>query len=236
MINGIDILVNAASEQINRLNSVTYNIANVNTPGFKAERFRFLDGNAAGRTNGGRPAQGPMTTVDYSMGFMRKTGNILDMAIDGKGFFVVQTKTGAAYTKDGRFTLNKDGELITQAGDYVLGRGERITINGNNIQISEEGVISVDGDEVDALKIVSFREPSALVKRGLGFLNPDNLAGAKEEENARVQSGYLELSNVESIREMVEMINIQRTFESYQKVIQTISEQDRSSTNRIGKL
>jgi flagellar basal-body rod protein FlgG len=94
----------------------------------------------------------------------------------------------------------------------------------------------VDGDEVDALKIMSFREPSALVKRGVGFRNPDNLAGAKEEENARVQSGYLELSNVQIIKEMVEMINIQRTFESYQKAIHTISEQDRSSTNRIGKL
>ncbi|MCK4469432.1 MAG: hypothetical protein KAU60_13875, partial [Desulfobacterales bacterium] len=87
-----------------------------------------------------------------------------------------------------------------------------------------------------ALKIMGFREPSALVKRGVGFRNPDNLAGAKEEENARVQTGYLELSNVQAIREMIEMINIQRTFESYQKVIQTISEQDRSSTNRIGKL
>lgn len=236
MINGIEILVNAAAEQISRLNSVTHNIANVSTPGFKAERFNFLKASSENGANKGRPAQVPATTVDYSQGVMQKTGNVLDLAIHGDGFFAVQTKAGVSYTRDGRVTLNKDGELITQAGDYVLGRGERITINGNNIQISEEGVISVDGDEVDALKIVSFREPSALVKRGLGFLNPDNLAGAKEEENARVQSGYLELSNVESIREMVEMINIQRTFESYQKVILTISEQDKMSTNRIGKL
>jgi len=236
MINGIEIMANAAIRQISRLNCTTHNIANVNTPGFKAERFHFLKASSEVGANEGRPAQGRATTIDYSRGIMQKTGDVLDLAIDGKGFFAVQTKAGVSYTRDGRVTLNKDGELITQAGDYVLGRGERITINGNNIQISEEGVISVDGDEVDALKIVSFREPSALVKRGLGFLNPDNLAGAKEEENARVQSGYLELSNVESIREMVEMINIQRTFESYQKVILTISEQDKMSTNRIGKL
>ena len=233
MINGIEIMANAAIRQISRLNCTAHNIANVNTPGFKAERLKASPEKGA---NEGRPAQGPAMTVDYSQGVMQKTGNVLDLAIHGKGFFAVQTKAGVSYTRDGRFTLNKDGELVTQAGDYVLGRGKKITIEGNDIRISQDGVISVDGDEVDALKIVSFREPSALVKQGVGFLNPDNLAGAKEEENARVQSGYLEISNVEAIREMVEMINIQRTFESYQKVIQTISEQDKMSTNRIGKL
>ena len=236
MINGIEIMANAAIRQISRLNCVTHNIANVNTPGFKAECFRFLNRNAAGGTDAGRPAQGSATTVDYSRGIMQKTGNVLDLAIDGKGFFTVQTKAGAAYTKDGRFTLNKDGELVTQAGDYVLGRGGKIVIKGSDIRISQDGVISVDGDEIDALKIMGFREPSALVKRGVGFRNPDNLAGAEEEKNAHVQSGYLELSNVQVIREMVEMINIQRTFESYQKAILTISEQDKMSTSRIGKL
>lgn len=236
MINGIEMLANVAIRQISRLDCVTHNIANVNTPGFKAERFHFLKASSEKGANEGRPAQGPATTVDYSRGIMQKTGNVLDLAIDEKGFFAVQTKAGVAYTKDGRFTLNKDGELVTQSGDYVLGRGGKIVIEGNDIQISEDGVISVDGDEIDALKIVGFRELSALVKRGVGFLNPDNLAGAKEEENARVQSGYLELSNVQAIREMVEMINIQRTFESYQKAIQTLSEQDKLSTTRIGRL
>ncbi|MEA3415430.1 MAG: flagellar basal-body rod protein FlgF [Thermodesulfobacteriota bacterium] len=237
MINGIEILANTAVEQISRLNSVTHNIANVNTPGFKAERFHFLKTNSEKGVNEGRPVQGSAVTVDYSRGIMQKTGNVLDLAIDGKGFFAVQTKTGVAYTKDGRFTLNKDGELITQSGDYVLGRGGKIVIKGNDIRISQDGVISVDGDELDALKIVSFSKPATLVKLNTGlYRNPDNLAGAKEEENTRVQSGYLELSNVKVIKEMVEMINIQRTFESYQKAIQTLSEQDKLSTNRIGKL
>lgn len=237
-MNGIEIMANAAIRQISRLNCVTHNIANVNTPGFKAERFHFLktSSDEVG-VNKGRAAQIPKTTIDYSRGIMQKTGNVLDLAIDGNGFFAVQTKTDVAYTKDGRFTLNKDSELVTQSGDYVLGKGGNIAINGNNVQINRDGVITVDGDEVDALKIVSFREPSALVKINTGlYRNPDNLADAKEEENTWVQSGHLELSNVQTIREMVEMINIQRTFESYQKVIQTISEQDKSSTSRIGRL
>lgn len=236
MINGINILLNAAAEQIGRLNCVTHNIANVNTPGFKAERFRFFKGNAAGGASAGSSAQIPAITVDYSPGIMQKTGNVLNLAIEGKGFFAIQTKDGVAYTKDGRFTLNRDGELVTQAGDYVLGKDKKIVIKGNDIRISQEGVIRVDGKKVDKLKIVSFSEPSALIKRGAGFHNPDDLAGAKEEKKVRVQSGYIELSNVQAIKEMVEMISIQRTFEAYQKTIQTISEQDKASTNRIGRL
>ncbi|MBW2632003.1 MAG: flagellar basal-body rod protein FlgF [Deltaproteobacteria bacterium] len=237
MINGIGILASVAIGQIARLNCATNNIANVNTPGFKAGLLHFLEGNVAGGISEGNPMQRPATAVDYSPGSIRKTGNVLDLAINGEGFFAVQRKDGVAYTRDGRFTLNENGKLVTLDGDYVLGRGGKIVIEGNDIQISEEGMISVDGNEVDALKIVSFREPSALVKLSAGFYhNPDSLAGAEEEGNARVQSGYFELSNVQVIKEMVEMINIQRTFESYQKAIQTISEQDRLSTNRIGKL
>ena len=237
MTNGIEILANAAIKQIGRLDCTAHNIANSNTPGFKAERFRFLMGTAGRRANEGRPAQGPATSVDYSPGVLQKTGNGLDLAINGKGFFAVQTKDGVAYTKDGRFMLSENGEMVTRAGDYVLGRNGKIIIEGNDVQVSQDGVISVDGEAVDAVKIMSFREPSALIKLNMGlYRNPDNLAGAKKEENSRIQSGYLELSNVKTIREMVEMINIQRTFESYQKAILTVSEQDKMSTNRIGKL
>ncbi|MEA3486371.1 MAG: flagellar basal-body rod protein FlgF [Thermodesulfobacteriota bacterium] len=237
MINGIELLANAAIGQIAHLNCATHNIANVNTPGFKAELFHFLEGTVAGGINEGSSIQRPVTAVDYSPGTIRETGNVLDLAINGKGFFAVQTKAGVAYTRDGRFTLNEDGELVTLAGDHVLGSGGKIVINGNDIRISEEGVISVDGNEVDTLKIMSFREPSALVRLSASFYrNPDNLAGAEEKVNASVQSGCFELSNVQVIREMVEMINIQRTFESYQKAIQTISEQNKLSTSRIGKL
>jgi len=237
MINGIEIMANAAIKQISRLDCATHNIANVNTPGFKAERFRFLKESAGGGATEGSPAQGPATMVDYSQGMMQKTDNLFDLAINGKGFFAVKTQDGVAYTKDGRFTLNEDGALVTQAGDDVLGRKGKIIIAGNDIQISQDGVISVGGNEADALKIVSFREPSALVKLNMGlYRDPDNLAGAEKEEESQIQSGYLELSNVQAIREMVEMINIQRTFESYQKVIQTMSEQNKMSTDRIGKL
>jgi len=237
MIDGIKIMANAGMKQIYRLDRATHNIANVNTPGFKAERFRFLKPSTKEVADIGNPSQGTVTSVDYSPGIMEKTGNILDLAINGKGFFSVQTNDGVGYTKDGRFKINANRELVTPTGEYVLGRRGKITIDGNDIMISQDGKISLSGNEVDELKIVSFSEPSALVKNDKGlYRDPDNLAGEKKDEDSKIQSGYLELSNVQAVMEMVEMINIQRTFESYQKVILTISEQNKMSTNRIGKL
>jgi len=225
---GIKVMVSAATRQTRRLDSAVRNIANVNTAGFKAEQVRFLEGTAEGK---------PATTVDYSQGGIQKTGNVLDLAISGEGFFTVQTKDGLAYTRDGRATLNEKGELVSLAGEYILGTGGKITISGDDIQIGETGTVRVDGGEVDTLKIVSFRQPSALTKvNGRLYQDPGNVAGIQEEENSKISSGYLELSNVEVIREMVKMINIQRTFESYQKTIQTIDEQNKAATSRIGRL
>jgi len=237
MINGIGILASVAKRQIAKLNSATNNIANVDTPGFKAELLYFLEGSGTETISEGASMQESAMAVDYSPGSIRKTGNVLDLAINGEGFFAVQGKDGIAYTRDGRFTLNEDGELVTLSGEYVLGRDGKIVIEGNDVQISERGVISVDGNEADVLKVVNFDNPSALVKSGAAlYRNPNDQAVADEVDNASVQSGHLERSNVQVIREMIEMINIQRTFESYQKAIQTISEQDKLSTNRIGKL
>ena len=229
---GIDILASVATRQTRRLDSAVRNIANVNTAGFKAERVRFLEGSTGARGAEGRPE----TTIDYSQGVIQKTGNVLDLAIKGDGFFTVQTKDGVAYTRDGRATLNENGELVSLAGDYLLGRGGKITVSGDDIQINENGALRVDGTEVDTLKIVSFREPSALIQVNARlYRNPDDVAG-RHEGVGQVHSGYLELSNVQAVREMVEMINMQRTFESYQKTIQTIDEQNKASTSRIGRL
>lgn len=233
----IKIMAGAATKRLNPLDVVTHNIANTDTPGFKAERFRFLKEAAGDATNETSDVLAQVKTVDYTQGVMQHTGNVLDMAIKGEGFFTVQGKDGISYTRDGRFTLNHDKELVTLAGDYVLGQKGKISLAGNAVQIDEQGGVRVDNNEIDVLKIVAFNELSELVKDNQGnYGNPDDRAGAKEADAVWVQSGFLELSNVQPIREMVEMITIQRTFESYQKVIQTISEQNKMSTSRIGKL
>jgi flagellar basal-body rod protein FlgG len=229
---GISIMVQAAARQTSRLDNTTHNITNAGTAGFKAEQLRFLDGITADTS-----AQGSTISVDYSQGGLHKTGNILDLAIRGEGFFSVQTKDGVAYTRDGRMTLNENGELVSLAGEYILGEGGKITVSGRDVQIGGTGIVRIDGNEVDTLKITNFQEPSALVKLNARlYRNPDDRAGARDDEDSQIKSGYLELSNVQAVQEMVEMINIQRTFESYQKAIQTIDDQNEASTGRIGRL
>ncbi len=229
---GIKVMASAATREAQRLDSTARNVANVNTAGFKAEWVRFLEGGVESK-----PAQGPTATIDYSQGALQKTGNVLDLAIEGDGFFTLQGKDGIAYTRDGRATLNEEGELVSLSGEYFLGKGGKITISGDDIQVCANGSVLVDGNEVDTLKIAGFQNPSALVQLNARlYINADDAAGMREEEKPQVRSGYMELSNVQIVREMVEMINIQRTFESYQKAIQTIDEQNEASTSRIGRL
>jgi len=230
---GIKTMVYAAMRQEERLESATHNIANADTAGFKAEQLRFLE-KITGEGSTGRSAM----TIDYTQGGLHKTGNVLDLAIEGEGFLAVQTKDGIAYTRDGRVTLNESGELMSLAGEHVLNRdGKKITVSGNDVQISGTGTVRVDGTEIDTLKIVRFQEPSALVKLNARlYRDPVNRAGAREDETSQIKSGYLELSNVQVVREMVQMINIQRTFESYQKAIQVMDDQNEASTSRIGRL
>jgi flagellar basal-body rod protein FlgF len=235
MSNIISITAHECIRQINLLDSITNNIANVDTPGFKAEQLYFSRGGPGDIPGESKLRQ--ITVTNYSPGVMQRTDNVLDLAIQGEGFFVIQTEDGLAYSRDGRFTLNKDRDLVTHDGDYVLGRSGKISITGDNIQISENGVINVDGNEVDTLKIVDFRKPYALHRLGKGlYQDPDGSADPSIIKNPEIQSGFLELSNVQAIKEMVKMINIQHSFGLYQKVMQTIQDQDKLSTNRVGKL
>ncbi|MBN1613657.1 MAG: flagellar basal-body rod protein FlgF [Deltaproteobacteria bacterium] len=231
-------IANVCAVKLTQLDHVTNNLANAATPGFKAERMTFgLQYEDVRSALEGKPQDMPAVRVDYSQGSHQRTGNSLDVALDGEGFFVVETKEGIAYTRRGSFRMNMEGALVTDAGDAVLDESERpIKISGNSVQIDSQGQISVDGNPAGKLKIVRFDNHQNLIRNGNGlFMDPGNAEPAKPE-NVNVSAGYLELSNVNAIKEMVEMIDIQRTFEIYQKVIQSMNDQDKLSINRVGKL
>ena len=236
MTYGIASMAKECIKQIHQIDSATHNIANINTPGFKAERVFFLEGTTGGGVETAN-VKNPLFRVDYSPGLVQRTGNSLDVALRGEGYFVVETKTGNAYTRNGRFTLNQKGELVTQNGDYVLGNSGRITIAGSDIKIDEQGSIRVDGTAADTLKVADFDNPAMLSNIGKGLLcDPKEAAGLHDKENPVIHSECLELSNVQAIREMVDMIKINRSFETYQKTMQTLQEQDKLSTTRIGRV
>jgi flagellar basal-body rod protein FlgG len=234
MIDSLGSIVEAFSAKVPHLDSLTNNIANVNTAGFKAEKF-YLKVSDAIRKQG--VPYLPATRVDFSDGMIQQTGNPLDMAIQGEGFFAVRTKDGEAYTRKGNFTINSANELVTPEGNIVLGEGGPIVLTGDKIEINPNGEIKSSTGTIGKLRIVKFDNPGALTREGAGlFRDPENKAVLKIKEDPDVKGGSIENSNVQVLKEMVEMIDVQRTVETYQKVIQTLSDLDRLSTNRLGRL
>jgi len=234
---GIGKLARRSLHYLDRFDTISHNMANVETSGFKARHiYPAQEADAANIRQSGGSAE-MIYAVDYTQGSLEKTGNVFDCAIDGEGYFAVQTQGGIAYTRDGSFAVSADNTLVTGRGDPVLGRGGIISIDGNDVRVSSDGRVIVDGSETDRLNIVAFENEKALNAQGTYFTaDPEGRVGARDAENYEIKQGFLERANVNAIQEMVEMITIQRSLESYQKVIQTISEQDKMATNRIGRL
>lgn len=231
MIYSVGELANVYLNKFDQLDYSTNNIANVNTPGFKAMKLFYNTVNPATATST------PQVVVDYTPGTIYKTENVLDMAISGEGFFAIQSGSEIAYTKQGNFTLDKDGNLVTSEGRYVLGKsGNKIRIPDGTVQVSDKGDVMVDGNQIDTLKIVSFKNPQALVKTKECLFKDTSNAGLMENKDSIIRQGHIELSNVQVVKEMSDMIDIHRSIEIYQKVIQTMSDQDRMATSQIGKL
>lgn len=231
MIYSIGGVANIYIDRVDQLDYITNNIANVNTTGYKAVKLFHNTLDAATLT------YTPEVVTDYSPGTILRTNNTLDLAISGEGFFAVQSGEETAYTRQGNFTLDKDGTLVTSDGNYVLSKaGKKIKIPDGTIQINEKGDIVVDGNQIDTLKVARFKNPQALIKReGCLFQDAGN-AGLAEKDDAVVRQHHIELSNVQVVKEMSDMIDIHRSVEVYQKVIQTIADQDRLATNQIGRL
>lgn len=230
-----------------RLQVLSNNLANINTTGFKEDQamFRLVeqelqmsapDDIAASGVNTLMTSVIPMTThTDFSKGPLQQTGNPLDLAIEGDGFFSIQTEQGVRYTRNGAFAINPDGALATADGDPVMGEGGEITIDGSEVRIDGAGTVMVDGAPVDKLRIVTISDVNALQKIGKTLFQLDE-AQASEEQQAfgGVQQGFLEGSNVNAVKAMTELIEVQRGYESYQKMIQTMGEIDTRVIGGVG--
>jgi len=238
-----------------RLQILSNNLANVNTVGFKKDRGRFrafelseavIDKKLPASWD---QSQAPAlwmqfsSYTDFSSGEKKKTGNPFDLAINGRGFFCVETPDGVRYTRRGDFTVNADEILVTQEGWPVLGQGGEIQIklakpsdNIREFSVSEDGFVTVDGSQVDRLRIVDFTNASGLEKAGHNIyraVNPRTLQNM--DEDISVNQGFLELSNVDVVRMMTEMIEVLRGYESYQKTMRSIDEMNAKLINDVGR-
>ena len=246
MSGGMYLAAAGALVQQMRLEMLANNVANINTIGYKGEKsvFRIDDASLAATPSSsseGVQALSPYAPpfaamIDFTQGAIRQTGNALDVAINGSGFFAIQTPDGVQYTRQGSFTLDADGVLTTMDGHPVLGEGGPITIDEGTVEIDPEGVIYADGDEIGHLALTDFDDPTMLRKAGDGrFALVDETVQSRRPENTTLSQGYLEGSNVQPIQAMTEMIETSRAFEAYQKVIQSADEATAKSISTVGK-
>ncbi len=214
------------------LDLITNNLANVNTTGYKkvgATRKSFSE-MLFYRLEGGRKEQvlGSLSSgvqlaeayTDFKNGNLRKTGNRLDFALRGNGFFAVQTPRGVRYTRNGNFTLNEGGEVVTKQGFPVL--------NQDNQPLNLENI--------DELNIVDFDDRKWLTREGANLFRADQRAGLKQAEDYTLLYGYLEDANVDVIKEMVNVIQANRLYEANQKVIQGFDSTLEKVVNEVGRL
>lgn len=244
MNSGLYSALSGSIAAMKRMDIISNNLANVNTPGFKKDKMLF-ESMLAGAVN---PPVVPQAStadpilqrekvfVDYSAGTITQTGNALDLAIDGNGFFVVQTNEGQVYTRQGNFHLTADGTLVTSDGFPVMGQNAPIRVQGSHVEIDSKGMVTVDGTESGTIKIVDFPKPYKLTKVSSASFVPENAQAMPQPATGSINQGHLEGSNVETITEMVQMIETNRYYDTCQRVIKGFDDMVGKAANDLGKL
>jgi flagellar basal-body rod protein FlgF len=230
------------------LDVVANNIANVNTTGFKAEGSIFeeyLNSNARADTSGSRVSfvRDRGTWHDLSAGPVEKTGNPLDVAVDGNALLVVQTPRGERYTRNGAFQINAQGQLVTSEGNPVLGEAGPITFQptDNQVSISADGTISVreGNNKTDSqrgtLRMVSVANAQNLQKDGGSTFS---VAGETPQATkaSRIVQGTIEKSNVRAVVEMTRMIEVTRSYTQIANMLSQQADLQKTSMNKLAEV
>ncbi|KUO74752.1 MAG: hypothetical protein APF77_10810 [Clostridia bacterium BRH_c25] len=176
--------------------------------------------------------------INFEQGQLHPTDSSFDLALRGKGFFCIETPEGERYTRSGDFTKDAEGYLVTKEGNKVLaGDDGYIYIGGSNMTVNEEGEVYSDAQPAGKLKLVDFEDYNVLRKEGNGLVRIE--AGVEAEPvitAGMLQQGFLESSNVNSVKEMVEMMTMMRTYEANQKMIKIHDELIGKAVNDIARI
>jgi flagellar basal-body rod protein FlgF len=224
-----------------QMDVVANNMANINTTGFKAENLLFeeyvmpvaRDQDFMTRDQPLSYVQDWATMHDMSGGAMVQTGNELDVALNGEGFFAVQTGGGERWTKSGSFQISNNGTLVDLSGNPVLGEGGPIQFGPeeSGILIAADGSVSSSAGPKDRLRMVEFANVQDLTREGTNLYAGGTPVAAT---NTRAMQGFVERSNVSGVSEMAEMIRVTRSYESIASLTQKQDELRRSAIQRLG--
>ena len=258
MLKGLYIAHTGMINEQNRLDILTNNLANASTVGYKKEgstsqsfddilalkiKDESIGAHLAQRLGTNNPGvKIGENYTDFTQGSFRVTNNTFDLALSGEGFFAIEYtnkagETGTMYTRAGNFALNKEGFLVNSEGDYVLDvEGKHIQLETlQDVQIHNDGSVVQNGQFLTQIQVADFEDYDYLEKFGENYYVP--VEGAKlTQGEAEVKSGYLEMSNVQVVSEMVNLISITRAYESNQKIIQTYDTSLEIAVSQIGKV
>jgi flagellar basal-body rod protein FlgF len=223
------------------LEMVSHNLANASTKGFKRELFNNWQVAPAAQTPTG-DAEGPfyvdVVSRDLGQGALHETGNETDLALQGSGFFKIQTPRGLRYTRDGGFSLNADYQLVTAEGHLVMGKNGPLSLDARDKKFGfdQEGGIHMDKNLSDQILVVDFPNPQGLLPEGHNLFVPGPQAGEEADAvNTQVLQGSIEISNVDLVTESVALIDLNRRYESYLKLLETFVTADRKVVEEIGQ-
>ena len=252
MIRGMYSATAGMMTMLSRVQTIANNLANVDTPGYREDTMRlttfpqmlmsrmFANGGSSSAPIG----QNALGVVNESMSVrltqasLRPTDNPLDLAVQGAGFFAVQTRDGVRYTRDGSFRRDANNQLVTSQGDFVLdANGAPITVPSGLVTVTPTGQIQVDGRAVGQVGLTEFGQPTQLRKTANNLLeDPTGQSQPGPALTSVVQQGYLEGSNVDPVRAMADMMVAQRAYESNARMVQIQDDMTHRAVNDVGRL
>ncbi|MGD0191051.1 MAG: flagellar basal-body rod protein FlgF [Rhizomicrobium sp.] len=228
------------------IDTIANNLANISTPGFKRDSTLFEEYLSQAKPSEDEKGTQQISFVwnagtarDLSGGRIETTNNPLDLAINGKGYFVVQTANGPRYTRDGHFTLDATGRLVTEDGDPVQGDGGNLTITpqDGNIYVASDGTITGGGTtpnsatQLGKLQLVQFDDETQLSKEGSTLYSTSQ--PTQPATSASIKQGMIESSNVEPVKEMSKMIEIMRAYQAVANIMQSHDNLKRSAVDKL---
>jgi len=242
MYKGIYIAASGAVLKQAQLEVITQNLANANTAGYKKDSISFKDyllpQDPSGAPDGRVMSEYSAMKTDLSNGTSVRTGNPLNISIEGPGLIALEN---GQYTRRGDLAVGQDGSLMTSDGIKVMGSGGPIILPEGDVVIDQMGKISVISNgqisqppiEVGTISILDFSKTGTVTKSGNGLYDA---VGEGVQVGTGVHQGFIEMSNVDTVREMVHMIEGMREFETYQKAIQAFDEATAKVNNELGRL
>lgn len=241
-------------QDMNSLDRISMNLTNTLTPGYQravsvSRPFATLvQGQLApsaavlGGVDTELALRAPLPEIvnDSRPGTLKATGNGLDLALEGPGYFEVATANGPAYTRQGNFQVDARGRLVTAQGDPVMGKGGEIFLDGGQPQFDPAGKVSVTGTDgasvaLGQLKIVRFDDCAHMARLGSGLLDASGAAVVMDDADIKLRQSYLENANVSSMQEMVQLMQTMRHFESMQRVVQGYDEMLGTAIRKLGE-